>query len=142
MENQFVTKYQSICLKDLGFEEPCLGYWRNENLPKPITICKYTTKEDMEYEVNNQDEHHNFKNIIALAPLFQQVFDWFREKHNLNGVVHYYNNLKKWGFSVYSLEMNGKEYIEFTKKEDRSIKFDSFHDARLECVNELIRRIK
>lgn len=50
--NKLFTPYeQSLDMKSIGFDEPCLGYWRNEDLPNPLTLGQYTTKEDMEYEI-------------------------------------------------------------------------------------------
>ena len=67
LQKDFLHYELALKMKQLGFDEPCLGYWRNEDLPNPITIGQYTTKEDIEYEISGQDEYHNFKNIIALA---------------------------------------------------------------------------
>jgi|694.fasta_scaffold00084_83 hypothetical protein len=88
LQKDFLHYELALKMKQLGFDEPCLGYWRNEDLPNPITIGQYTTKEDIEYEISGQDEYHNFKNIIALAPLYQQAFRWLYQKLSIeNGTM-------------------------------------------------------
>jgi hypothetical protein len=60
MNNEFVTYEQALALKELGFDEKCLGWYSlfNQSL-----------------ELGNI--RHSF---YVLAPLKQQVFRWFREK--------------------------------------------------------------
>ena len=62
-----------------------LAYFRNDpEFSNPITIGKFTTNLDLETEIAGEDELHNFKNIVCLAPLYQQVIDWLREKEDIN----------------------------------------------------------
>jgi hypothetical protein len=75
MNKEFVSYPEALALKELGFDGDCLGYYRNEEpYTNPITIGKYTTKFDLEDDVN-------FKGIICLAPLYQQAFKFFRDKY-------------------------------------------------------------
>ena len=76
MEEQFVTYEIALKLKELGFDEECFGYWRDENKPCPITMCKFTTKYDF-------DDDINFPKFKCLAPLWQQVIDWLRDEHDI-----------------------------------------------------------
>jgi hypothetical protein len=63
MEKEFAPYELAVKLKQLGFDEPCFGYYdEGGNL--------YT--EMQEY---------------LPAPLYQQAFRWFREKYNLKGYV-------------------------------------------------------
>ena len=66
MKHLFVPYEIAKKLKELGFEEECLGYYDN----KILTYSK-------------NDVFRNFatiKNKLASAPLYQQVIDWLREK--------------------------------------------------------------
>ena len=65
MKEEFVTYEIALKLKELGFDEPCFGYF--PPLKKEITVW-YNP------EITNSGE-------FILAPLWQQVIDWFREKH-------------------------------------------------------------
>ena len=60
MEKYFVTYNQSLALKELGFDEPCFGWYH----PKGNIIYAITTDKD----------------CIVNAPLKSQVFEWFRKQ--------------------------------------------------------------
>ena len=77
MNKEFVTYNQSLALKELGFDEPCFGYYGVEN-----ELC---------IEIScNLDTNLTRRNFIA-APTFSKAFRWFREKHNLCGEVYTVN---------------------------------------------------
>ena len=73
MEKEFVPYDESLALKELGFDEDCFGYYVNAEL-------------DLTWKFSDcslyQDTH-----ISILAPLYQQAFRWFREKHGLIGYI-------------------------------------------------------
>jgi hypothetical protein len=73
MEKEFVSfqkefvSYKTACgLNFIGFSEKCLAFY-DENYKLNFKIIEY---------------HNNVTDI--LAPLYQQAFTWFREKHELN----------------------------------------------------------
>jgi hypothetical protein len=83
MKQQFVPYEIAVMLKEKGFDEPCLGYY-----------TQYTGTEvenHLSYVSNHISENHNsnittppwYTGVDVTAPLWQQVIDWFREKHNL-----------------------------------------------------------
>jgi hypothetical protein len=78
MEKEFVS-FQTACGLDfIGFSETCLAFY-DENYKLSFKISEY---------------HNNVTDI--LAPLYQQAFTWFREKHELNYEIkqvlkHIYN---------------------------------------------------
>ena len=60
MEKEFVPYGQALDLKELGFDEKCLGYYHNKELSfGPRT---------------------SYGEVIE-APTFSQAFRWFREKY-------------------------------------------------------------
>jgi hypothetical protein len=66
-KKNFVPYKQALALKELGFDEPCLGLYHNDKTFYP-TQCK---------------SHEQFHGQVCSAPLYQQAFRWFREKYNL-----------------------------------------------------------
>jgi len=111
---EFVPYELAVKLKELGFDEPCFGYYdEGGNL--------YT--EMQEY---------------LLAPLYQQAFRWFREKYKLNGRLNHYPNTKLWDFSIHNLLWNGKEFVENVRKEDRSLRYSTYEEAETACLAKLI----
>lgn len=83
MVKQFVTYEIALKLKELGFDEKCIGVF---SLSKTL----YTPKTDFD-EI---DELHFIK-----APLWQQALKWLRDKHHINIVVNFELHMK-WWFSV------------------------------------------
>lgn len=70
MEKQFVTYEIAVALKELGFDEPCMGLYYIEN--KEFSKTNYS--------------HSNIvksNDFIVDAPLWQQVIDWFRVKYQI-----------------------------------------------------------
>ena len=126
MEKEFIPYEQALALKELGFDEPCIKYWNG--------IGEYFDQKDW----FNWNQSEKFVSI----PLYQQAFRWFRERHNLNGILNHYPNTKLWDFSVHDLRWDGKEFIEHVKKEDRSVKYSTYEEAELACLNKLIKIIK
>jgi hypothetical protein len=79
MEKEFITYEQALALKELGFDEPCFMTYLNGKLDKEIFLFNHSIRS------------HSTQEFIS-APLYQQVFRWFREKHNLhNGIYPYYD---------------------------------------------------
>ena len=76
MTKEFVPYDCALALKELGFDEPCCGYFRKDS--KKLFLC--------DFEINNDFIRiHNYK---VIAPLYQQAFRWFREKHELDSWVY------------------------------------------------------
>ena len=76
MNNEFVSYEIALKLKELGFDEPCLTYYYEltSNLRTHIGV-----------DIGNAWTYlGNNKLGFTLAPLYQQVFKWFREKHNID----------------------------------------------------------
>lgn len=89
MEKQFVTYEMALSLKELGFNEPCLGFFDKEL----FLFCLVDQKSDCEintitYEngLNNIIADINYETIIT-APLYQQVVDWCDSKGLLIGTI-------------------------------------------------------
>ena len=79
MKKQFVTYEIALAMKELGFNEPCFGYFdKNENLEW--------------FAGNIGVAHWNLPNIDNIsAPLWQQVIDWFIEKYQLHIYIDFYD---------------------------------------------------
>lgn len=76
MEKEFVPYEPSLALKELGFNEPCFGYYQGG-----------TNNLILEQIINSQGNGN-----WCLAPTFSQAFRWFREKYSLhNGIYPYYD---------------------------------------------------
>ena len=73
MKKEFVPYEIALELKQLGFDEPCVGYYHlNEGYTKGYAFCYFN--EPKRYESDS----------AVLTPTFSQAFRWFREKHNID----------------------------------------------------------
>ena len=78
MKEQFVTYKIALKLKELGFDEPCFGFWDRYSLDKAVELKIEFTQKTNSYFIRAK------ANNCCLAPLWQQVINWFRENGNLN----------------------------------------------------------
>ena len=60
MEKEFVKYEQALALKELGFKKECFGYYDKDGDFYTVAVGK-----------------------LLNAPLYQQAFRWFRNKHNI-----------------------------------------------------------
>ena len=85
MENEFIPYEQALALKELGFDEPCFGYYYTLNGKD----WKFAEKSEY-YRLD--DEINIGGKFSLLAPTYSQAFRWFREKYNIhNGIYPYYD---------------------------------------------------
>jgi hypothetical protein len=76
MEKEFVSYEIALKLKELGFDEPCFTYYHNinGNIRTGIVVSIY-----------NAWTYAGTKKIeTTLAPLYQQVFRWLRNKYDID----------------------------------------------------------
>lgn len=119
LEKDFVPYEPSLALKELGFNEPCFGYYK-EN--------QYELHK--EFHCYNSDYVEHLEVYIA-APTFSQAFRWFREKYQIDSKIERDN----------SLQDLPKQYCYIIDDEDgfeESINFNSYEEAELACLIKLI----
>jgi hypothetical protein len=121
MEKEFVPFELAVKLKELGFNEPCWGYYHvNEGYSIGYAFC-YSDAE-------SQPE------IGYLAPTFSQAFRWFREKYDL------YHNIDKHGYWFFEIKKD-EGYGDLTVV-DCCFDFESYEEAELACLVKLIDIVK
>jgi len=108
MKKEFIPYEQSLELKQLGFDEPCMGYRAegDDVMIKHIPHC------------------------VISAPTFSQAFRWFRQKHGLVGIIKFGTN--DFTYNVYNEDGMGlltKESLNFNS---------TYEEAELECLKKLI----
>jgi len=90
MEEQFVPYELALKLKELGFDEECLGEYRQDReyetydprKGEDVTLGSNKIFFTTSYYGWGERSLH-----LAKTPLWQQAFDWFREKFNLFGYI-------------------------------------------------------
>jgi hypothetical protein len=113
MKKEFIPYEQALALKELGFDEPCFGYFSYEELV-------------IEGRYKNSEHGRSIS-----APLYQQAFRWFREKYQLLHSITEYN---KDGSLITKIYQN--KIVVF----ENMMNFDitEYEEAELACLNKLI----
>ena len=123
MNKEFIPYEQALELKELGFDEECLAYYHQDQM---LEIDSLGIKRD----------HYRGK-FGVLAPLYQQAFRWFREKH---GLYHFIgldvmnmsslDAINKFAFktAIFNSKMDGYD----------AGNYKSFEEAELSCLKKLI----
>lgn len=115
MNKEFIPYEQALELKELGYNKPCLDF--------------YDDNQELFYNVGDKGKVHI--GIYVEAPLYQQAFRWFREKHKLSSWV-YNSDVTKY---FYTILHNGR----IIKANESVI---TYEDAELACLNKLIQIVK
>jgi hypothetical protein len=123
MNKEFIPYEQSLELKELGFDEPCLKYWDG--------IGEYFDQKDW----FNWNQVEKFVSI----PLYQQAFRWFRDKYKLFGCIDLHiSTPTHWYIRIDDIIKNDYMY----HSEDENLKYNTYEEAELACLNKLIQIIK
>jgi len=123
MNKEFIPYEQALELKELGFNEHCLAFYGGDGDNKVYYNSLRNGSGD--YEPYKASERHKWFG----APLYQQAFRWFREKHGLDYEITYAG--KKGEYHAFV-----DEYIYGNNGNSPSI--FSYEEAELACLKKLI----
>lgn len=86
MKHLFIPYEEALALKQLDFDEPCFATYRKDaasgKAPFDYSL-DFHTKVEMDH--NLAPRNSQYVNDWISAPLYQQAFQFFREKYNLHG---------------------------------------------------------
>ena len=129
MNNEFVSYEIALKLKELGFDEPCFTYYYN---------ISGNIRTGIEVHIHNAWTYAGTKKLATtLAPLYQQVFKWLRNKYDIDFSI---NTI----YSKYN-ENTSKKYsgVIDNKTVFTNVGFyDTYEEAQKECILNLISIIK
>lgn len=134
MNNEFIPYDEALALKELGFDEPCFGWFRSTLIPSNFTEYFLETEFGMN-ESPSDWVNSNFLDKACSAPLYQQAFKWFREKYDLHGKVGIYHFIE----NTYCYSIVSKNAPHYIHKESQ---FETYEEAELECLRKLIQIVK
>jgi hypothetical protein len=142
MEKEFVNYNQALKLKELGFDEPCFGFYQLEyGEIRPIMV-----DDDEQYRLTGYRTCKNSEipKHYTSAPTFSQAFRWFREKYQIFPEVltdcttepkfvftynKFFGNPKDLTEQEWGWENNIGQYSEL---------YRSYEEAELDCIDKLI----
>jgi len=125
MEEQFLLYEQAVALKELGFKEECVGQYDIKDSNRLISPCIDYYDYDMRWDEKNIE-----------APLWQQAFDWFDEKHNLIACI------STWDIGTYHYTIKNKTGLIYERQCVNIGSFKTKLEARLACLKKLIEIVK
>lgn len=137
MKHLFVPYEIALKLKEKGFDEPCLGYYSPHNLNYVYHDTIYS---------NIWEEFKGSNNGLPV-PLYQQVIDWFREKHKLmliQSCVPSKNNSLLFGFIIQylnELEEAGTSKVMIHRRERNTSGYESYYEALNKAIEEALKLI-
>lgn len=128
MTKEFIPYEQALAIKELGFDEPCIYY---------------VDKHNNDFIYNFENHPNDFiewcgGNVIK-TPLYQQAFRWFREKYNLN---YWLQNATSCWVAYIGNVPQFIPNIEEIKGSNKFGGFDTYEEAELACLKQLIKIVK
>ena len=132
MNKEFVSYEEALELKQLGFDEPCLGFYNHQG-----QLILMTQEDENSIQVYKNSYVKLGKQYAV--PLHQQAFRWFREKYDLFGCIDLQVcTPSHWFIRVDKIEINDYLY----HSEDENIRFNTYEEAELACLRKLIEIVK
>ena len=156
MKNLFVPYEESWGLKELGFDEPCFGFWDGYNggshfFFKPRSKYHWLVrlfKEVPDITTYNQDylEYTEGCNAV-LAPIYQQAFKFLRDKYKLSCSIELTDNSRHYYFDfiIYDSkdrDWNDEDCFDSCKRLYSDGTYSTYEEAELECLKKLIGIVK
>ena len=126
MKEQFIPYHLALQLKQLGFNQSCIGYYNQQ------------TEELFQYQTTTSTNGHKYA-----APLWQQAFDWFDEK-GIEGVIYstasgYHWSISKSAFNPESNISGGTSICDLQSNgPNMAGRFNTKKEAEEDCLNKLI----
>lgn len=131
MEKEFVPYNLALQLKELGFDLECFGIWQPSKYPYVILFTPQTIKQ----KLNKNSTHPFCKKVkYCVAPLYQQVTDWFRINHKFFSYVDTCE--VKEGLFRYEILVVRED--DFNNDIELERDFKTFEEAREACIKKLI----
>ena len=113
MKKKFIPYEQALALKELGFDEPCFGYYTGDTMHFVLRPLMLRANE--------------LESYVVTAPLYQQAFRWFREKYNVWCWIEKYSDKENYIYQI--------PKANFTKIQGYH---NTYEEAELECLKKLI----
>ena len=117
VDKEFAPYEEALALKELGFDQPCFGYF--------ILGQLFVTSDTV---------YNSLCIPVCKAPTYSQSFRWFRENHKLHSNIKCVDTVTNKHFR-YEIEYNGDTLVCRNR-------IESHEEAELACLKKLIEIVK
>ena len=128
MTQEFVPYEQALALKELGFDEPCFGYYSEGEL------------------ILNSHTNNHMQRFRYSAPTFSQAFRWFRDEynwqHSIEPTADQHNHQLGYNYWIWNYKSGEEHYTMPKNKPTGDWKFKTYEEAELACLRKLIEIVK
>ena len=133
MNKEFTPYEQALELKELGFKEGCIAiYSRGLSEFDVANIGKFRLFSSV-FRINDEQSNISYINkketVKVAAPLYQQVFKWFRENYELHACTTL-TSMKNYGYLI--------EQSKFPYNLNEVTSYKTYEEAQLACLKKLI----
>lgn len=145
LEKEFAPYQESLELKELGFDEPCIMQWTYA--PELIFCTSAWGRPKLK---TNKESYSDSGGDCISAPTFSQAFRWFRKKHGLrNSITDFIDDETgiEWDYEIAIIgtdvdeKGNYKPIVDYST-DDETRKFKTYEEAELACLKKLIEIVK
>jgi len=131
MEKEFIPYAEALALKELGFNQKCLGQYNISQGDKWI------------FSIDLSGEgQYPLTSPACITPLYQQAFRWFREKYDL----HVFFPMLGANLISFEIKSFGNKNGNCVQNVYDGIVYDNLYyqpeEAELECLKKLIELCK
>ena len=140
MKKEFVPYELAVKLKDLGFDEPCFGYYvdgelRGINLGIEELGGIEPYYQRFGFHTLNNHDIDNPNKIVVTAPTFSQAFRWLLNRHNLYGIIIPTETMN-WTFKTMTVVEDVIEVPPYNHVDAND--YSTYEEAELACLEKLI----
>jgi len=130
MNKEFIPYEQAVAIKEIGFDEPCFGFYQ-------------VVKNDIETHAYFIEMISVTRNVLryddCVSPIKQQAFRWFRDKHNLFACIDLQCcTPSHWYIRIDNIVEN--DYL--FHSEDSGLKWFTYEEAEAFAIEKLIEIVK
>jgi hypothetical protein len=134
MKHEFVNYNQALKLKELGFDESCVGFYQLEY--GEIRPCMVDDDEQYRLTGWRTCKNSEIPKQYTSAPTFSQAFRWFRDTHNMFHEIQIDRTTEpKFCYAVFHYEHYGN--YEEIRIGDWSL-YRTYEDAELACLENFL----
>ncbi len=127
----FVPYQEALALRELGFDEPCFGYWK-----LPTWLIEEKTRND----------GYAHADQLCSAPTYSQAFRWFRDKydwqHSIDSTADQHSHKLGYNYWIWNYKTGEEHYTMPKNRPTGDWEYETYEEAELACLKKLIEIVK